>query len=93
MGRLEVQTKPVTFAPSINRNSNANGVIEAGAYSISIANVAAAGNVTITGADGVTANVAPGETISFSASESNGTIGRLEYDASAAEALIITLRK
>ena len=92
MGRLEVQTKPTTFAPNILRTSGTS-YIEAGAYSISIANVATSGNVRITGADSVTADVAPGETISFSASESNGTIGRLEYDASSAEALIITLRK
>ena len=86
MGRLDVQTKPTTFAPNVLRTSGTS-YIEAGA------NVATLGDVAITGADGVTANVAPGETISFSASESNGTIGRLEYDASAAEALIITLRK
>lgn len=92
MGRLEVQTKPVTFAPSISRNSDADGVIEAGAYSISIANVAASGNVVIT-ASGNSANLGPGETITYSASESNGTVGRVEYDASGAEALVITMRK
>lgn len=88
MGRIQVQTKAVTFKPTIERPRNASGYIASGAYSVSIANVDAAVDATV---DGVALKI--GETISFSASESNGTLGRIDYDATGSELLIISLRK
>lgn len=88
MGRLQVQTEAVTFKPEIERPATRTGYIESGAYSVSIANVHATAPATI---NGIT--LKSGETITFAASESNGTIGRIEYDASSSELLIITLRK
>ncbi len=88
MGSIQVQTKAVTFKPSIERPASRTGVIESGAYSVSIANVHASADATINGVV-----LKTGETITFAASESNGTVGRIEYDASSSELLIITLRK
>jgi len=91
---LEVKTKAITFQPSVKR-SQTNEVIESGAYSVSIANVSSSKTSTITGADGVEADLKAGETISFSASESNGTIGRISINNTddSSESLIIFLRK
>ena len=91
---LEVKTKAITFQPSVKR-SQTDEVIESGAYSVSIANVSADKISTITGSDGVKADLAAGETISFSAPESNGTIGRISVDntTNSSETLIIVLRK
>ena len=88
MGRIQIQTEAVTFKPTIERPRNASGYITSGAYSVSIANVDAANDSTV---DGV--QLKAGETISFSASESNGTLSRIEYDATGSELLIISLRK
>jgi len=91
---LEVKTKAVTFQPTLKR-SQTDEIIESGAYSVSIANVSSANVSKITGADGVEADLKPGEVINFSASESNGTIGRISVDntTTSSETLIIVLRK
>ncbi len=91
---LEVKTKAITFQPSVKR-SQTDEVIESGAYSVSIANVSSSKISTITGADGVGADLKAGEVINFSASESNGTIGRISVDntTDSSETLIIILRK
>lgn len=91
---LEVKTKAITFQPTIKR-SGTNEVIESGAYSVSILNVSSASITKITGFDGVEADLKAGEVINFSASESNGTIGRLLIDntTGSSETLITVLRK
>ncbi len=91
---LEVKTKAITFQPSVKR-SLTNEIIESGAYSVSIANVSSSKTSIITGSDGVAADLKAGETINFSASESNGTIGRISVDniTDTSETLIIVLRK
>ena len=91
---LEVKTKAITFQPSVKR-SQTDEVIESGAYSVSIANVSPTKTSKITRVDGVEADLKPGEVINFSASESNGTIGRISVNntSDSSETLIIILRK
>ena len=91
---LEVKTKAITFQPTLKR-SQTDEIIESGAYSVSIANVSSAKVSKITGADGVEADLKAGEVINFSASESNGTIGRISVNntTDSSETLIIVLRK
>ena len=50
---------------------------------------------TTSQAKGIKADLKPGEVINFSASESNGTIGRISVDntTDSSETLIIVLRK
>ncbi len=94
MGRLQVQTEAVTFKPDILREPAGRvGYIASGAYSVSMANVHATGTARITGSSGAPADLGPGESITFAASESNGTIGRIDYNSDTGELLIITLRK
>ena len=87
MGSRQVQTESVTYQPTITRVSD-TGTIEAGAFSVSFANVDASANASVNGT-----TLAAGETINFNAGAIHNTLGRFDYVATGSELLIITLRK
>jgi hypothetical protein len=90
MGYLQTKTKNITYTPTILREgtgTNKTGFIEAGAFSVSIANV---GNHDDAKVNGITLKKT--ETLSFNAGEAN-FLGRLEWETGTSELLMIILRK
>lgn len=80
----------ITYTPIIQREgsgTNKTGVIEAGAFSVSIANV---GNHDDAQVNDI--QLKKTETLSFNAGEEN-TLGRFEWETGTSELLIIILRK
>ena len=90
MGRLQVQTEAITYTPTVLRPKNSGAsAVESGAFSASFANVdAAAADATVQGVV-----LKAGETLNFNAGAIHNTLGRIEYDTTGSELLIIVLRK
>lgn len=89
MGRLQVQTEAITYTPTVLRPKNLGAsAVESGAFSASFANVDAAADATVQGVI-----LKAGETINFNAGAIHNTLGRIEYDTTGSELLIIVLRK
>ena len=89
MGRLQVQTEAITYTPTVLRPKDAGtSAVESGAFSASFANVDAAADARVQGVP-----LKAGETLNFNAGAIHNTLGRIEYDTTGSELLIIVLRK
>jgi hypothetical protein len=89
MGRLQVQTEAITYTPTVLRPKNAGtSAVESGAFSASFANVHATAPASVQGVV-----LKAGETLNFNAGAIHNTLGRIEYDTTGSELLIIVLRK